>query len=458
MSPLKTFTLLTASFGALVAGSVQAASLPEVFSLGQSGASGAICEAVRDYQDPMGQGGQARAWRIRCRGYSTGLGRIYQLPAAQTGAWREALSIRAQCAPGEAAPGGLPGTLAACRLGGQEGAPYVVFTAEDDGALTVVEGLAPLSDVLETGLKVALGLAKAPASTEIRTSAAQAEIAADFPNMSGLAAAEAAAAADPDRLRARGYVQNNEWRFDEAETAFRALVTEGEARNAPAALRAEATLNLAMNISNSGRFEEAEAHFSDAQSLIPPEDILLRARSLNYLALHARNRGQFEAAIGHARGALSLRAGLTPGRAAGAIAQPAQGGPLVIDAGTARRLNTPSAAQSQIEAPRVSPAEQLAIQDAQAWQVIGTSLAAQGKTTEARTALLRAQDILTRSAALGRLTAWLQSRVIADLAELDLRDGRADQAAVGYERAIGVLRTRHAGSTGEGALLLDLGR
>lgn len=98
---------LTGAFAA-AAGAAWAAPLPEVFPLGQSGASGAVCEAVRDYQDPLGQGADARAWRIRCRGYSTVLGRIYQLPAAQKSTWQTALGARVECAAAEAAP-------AACR-------------------------------------------------------------------------------------------------------------------------------------------------------------------------------------------------------------------------------------------------------------------------------------------------------------------------------------------------------
>lgn len=452
--------LLAGVAGVFTAGAAWAATLPEAFPLGQSDASGAVCEAVRDYQDPLGQGADARAWRIRCRGYSTSaLGRIYQLPVSQKAAWQAALGSRVECAAPEAAPGGLPGTMAACRMGGAQGAPYIAFANQKGNGLTVVEGLAPLSDILETGLKVALGLAQPPASTEIRASAAQAEIAADFPNMGGLAAAEAAAAADPERLRARGYVQNNEWRFDEAETAFRALVSEGETRNAPPAQRADAMLNLAMNISNNGRFEEAEGFFEEAESLIAPDDTLTRARALNYRALHLRNRGRFQEAITAARSALQLRAGVaSTTRATAASAPTASGGALVIEPGLARRLNTPSVAQGQIEAPRVTVAEQLVIQDAQAWQVIGTSQAALGDTAAARASLSQARDILSRSVALGRLTAWLQSRVEADLAGLDLKEGRAAQASAGYGRAIGVLRTRHAGSSAEGALLLDLGR
>lgn len=444
----------------LTAGRAAAAPLPEVFPLGQSSASGAVCEAVRDYQDPLGQGAQAKAWRVRCRGYDTVLGRLYELPKSGETPWRAALAARAECGASAPAPGGLPASLAKCRAGGQGGAPYIAYSSDKDGKLTVAEGLAPLSDVIETGLKVALGLAAPPASTEVQTSAAQAEIAADFPDLGGLAAAEAAAAADPRRLSAHGYVQNNEWQFDEAETAFRALVSEGEASNAPAAQRADALLNLAMNISNSGRFDEAQGYFDEADTLIPADDALLRARSLNYRALHERNRRHFDKAIQFAQNALQLRASTRSGPAqtnsTGASAS--AGDAVVIDAGTARKLNVPSAAQSQIEITRVTPAERLAVQDAQAWQVIGTSQAEMGDATAAHASLERARDILSRNAALGRLTAWLQARVAADLAGLDLDAGRTAQAVDGYAAGLKVLRTRHAGSAAEGAMLLDLGR
>ncbi|MBI1198921.1 MAG: CHAT domain-containing protein [Phenylobacterium sp.] len=450
---------IAAGIAGAAAGTAGAAPLPEVFPLGQSSASGAVCEAVRDYQDPLGQGAQAKAWRVRCRGYDTVLGRLYELPKSGEAAWRAALAARAECGASAPAPGGLPASLAKCRAGGQGGAPYIAYSSDKDGKLTVAEGLAPLSDVVETSLKVALGLADPPASTDIQTSAAQAEIAADFPDLGGLAAAEAAAAADPRRLSAHGYVQNNEWRFDEAETAFRALVSEGEAANAPAAQRADALLNLAMNISNSGRFDEAQGYFDEADTLIPADDVLLRARSLNYRALHERNRRRFPEAIRAARAALQLRASAGGGatQAASGV-QAAAGGALVIDAGTARKLNTPSAAQSQIETTRVTPAERLAVQDAQAWQVIGTSQAEMGDVAAARASLARARDILSRNAALGRLTAWLQARVAADIAGLDLDAGRATQAVDGYAAGLKALRTRHAGSAAEGAMLLDLGR
>lgn len=438
---------------ALAAAEAPAAPAPETFPLGQSSASGAVCEAARDYQDPLAQGAGARAWRVRCRGYSTTLGRLYELPASRAADWQAALAQRARCEAPKPGPAGS--TRAACRAG-DGAAPYVVFSASRGRSLIAAEGLAPLADVLETALKVAGG-ARPPAVTAVQTSAAQAEIAADFPGMQGLAAAAAAAAADPERLRARGYVQNNEWRFDEAETVFRALVNAGESSAAPTALRADALLNLAINVSNNGRFSEADAYFAEAEGLIPAGDAVLRARSQTYRALHERNRGNFRAAIAAAEAAMRLREAV-PGAARTGGGAAATGGGLTIDPALARRLNTPSAARTQLEAPRVSPEDQLAAQDAQALQIIGTSQAALGETATARATLLEARERLVRAAALGRVTAWLRARVEADLADLDLREGRPADGARGYEGALAILRTRHAGSAAEGALLLDLGR
>src|SRR6185436_62279 len=112
--------------------------------------------------------------------------------------------------------------------------PYVAYEAKKGGGFYAAEGAAQIADVLETGLKVVSGAAKPPAASAVQVSAASAEIASDFGGaQGGLARAQAAAAADPARLRARAYVQNNEWRFDQAETDFKALVADTEARNAP---------------------------------------------------------------------------------------------------------------------------------------------------------------------------------------------------------------------------------
>src|SRR4051812_5103838 len=83
-----------------------AAAPREDFSLGQSAQSGAVCKAVRDFDDPLAARAGQRAWQVMCRGWTQTLGRIYAFhdggaQAAQ--AWHAGLAERATCEPGQSA-------------------------------------------------------------------------------------------------------------------------------------------------------------------------------------------------------------------------------------------------------------------------------------------------------------------------------------------------------------------
>jgi hypothetical protein len=229
-------SLMTGLVGALaLAGLAHPASAQtraDLIPLGASAASGAVCQAIRDYDDPVVQGAGRRAWNIRCRGWEGSLGRLYAIEkGSDAGVWQASLGGRAECMDGKAATvAGLSGVnRRACHSAGAKAA-YLAYEARKGGGFYAAEGAAQIADVLETGLKVVSGVAKPPAASAVQTSAASAEIAADFGGSTGgLARAQAAAATDPARLRARAYVQNNEWRFEQAETDFQALVADAEA-------------------------------------------------------------------------------------------------------------------------------------------------------------------------------------------------------------------------------------
>jgi CHAT domain-containing protein len=436
----------------------------DLIPLGRSAASGAVCQAVRDYDDPVVQAAGRRAWTVRCRGWEGVLGRIYALPSSSEGqAWEVALGGRAACAEGKAEAVEPFGTVArrACRGAGQ--APYLAYRGERGGRFYAAEGAAQIADILETGLKVVSGAAKPPEAAEVQTSAASAEIAADFGGATGgLARSQAAAATDPARLRARAYIQNNEWRFEQAETDFQALLASAEARRAPPAELAEATLNLALNVSNNGRFAEADQLFADAETHVAAAaDPLLAARARTYRALHLRNAGRFADAVEAGRAALraseEIRAarGLT---ATGPTIQPTADGALSLGPDLAAALNGRPEGRDVMGGSRVSLADRLAVQDAQALEVVGSSLAAQGEAAAAREALAQAGRILAAAEANGALNVWLRARLTADLADIDLDEGQPGRAAGGYDAAIRTLRLRHAGTAAEGGLLLDLGR
>ncbi|HEY0435771.1 MAG TPA: hypothetical protein VGC92_03975, partial [Phenylobacterium sp.] len=463
---VRRFILAAAALGAAAtAGAAQAQSRADLIPLGRSAASGAVCEAVRDYDDPVVQGPGRRGWNVRCRGWDISLGRIYLLPNAQSeAAWTKALAARAACAePKSQVLAGMSAVSRRACHATAGNAPYLTYGARKGQAVYAAEGMAQVADILEVGLRVVAGAAAPPRLSDVQVSAASAEIAADFGGAAGgLARAEAAAQADPARLKARAYVQNNEWRFEQAETDFQALVAEAQSRNAPAGEQGEALLNLALNVSNNGRFAEADRTFAAAEAQVARSgDPVLAAQAMGYRALHLRNQGKFAEAAQAARAALQARTGVRAARGMGAK------GPSVIAASTgevtigselAHALNTRAGGQGVLIDNAASVADQLLVQDAQAWEVIGSSLAAQGDAAGAREALAQAGRLLSQGEASGALNVWLRSRVEADLADLDLAAGNPASAADRLGASIQILRARHAGTATEGGLLLALGK
>ncbi len=462
-------SLLIAATGALalasLSGPAASQTRADLIPLGSSAASGAVCQAVRDYDDPMVQAAGRRAWNIRCRGWEGSLGRLYAIEkSSDAGLYQKALTGRADCQDQKTAVvAGLAGVnRRACRSTGAKAA-YLSYEAKRGAGFYAAEGAAQIADVLETGLKVAAGAAKPPAASAVQTSAASAEIAADFGgNAGGLARAQAAAAADPARLRARAYVQNNEWRFEQAETDFQALVSDAEARRAPPAEMGEALLNLALNVSNNGRFAEADRLFRDADLQVEASnDPFLAAQARTYRALHLRNAGRFAEAVTAGQGALRASDQARAARGiptGGPTVTAGANGDVAIGSDLSVALNSRGSGRDILGDSRITQADRLTVQDAQALEVVGSSQAAQGDTAAARETLNRASRLLTSAEASGALNVWLRARIEADLGQVEADSGQPAQAVARYGNAVKIIRLRHAGTAAEAGLLLDLGR
>jgi tetratricopeptide (TPR) repeat protein len=102
-------------------------------------------------------------------------------------------------------------------------------------------------------------------------------------------------------------VSNQKGDYEQAELLFRELLTIQTTSMGPeSAVVGETLLDLALNISNQGRFEEADALFRRAGPLIAlPSSAALRARMKNYRCLDAANRGDFVSALAFARDAVN---------------------------------------------------------------------------------------------------------------------------------------------------------
>ncbi len=444
--------------------SLAAAARGDIFPIGRSATSGAVCEAVRQYDDPLAQHRGARAWNVRCRGWDITLGRIYAFDvdgAAKVNdasAWARDLATRLNCAP--RSPGQVADlrevSLALCKSG-ETDLESVVYRARLGATFGAAEGFPQMADILEAGLRVALGAADPPSEAASAVSAASSRV--GLSATVSLAEAAEAASRSPEKLRERGYARNSVWRFGAAETDFQALVAELGAAG-PSRELAEATLNLALNVSNNGRFAEADALLAEADSQIAAvKDEVLAALAFNYRGLHLRNQRRFDEAIAAAQSGLKARQVLRQHRQTGQTSQAVEireGGGIVIGPGLAKALNADSDRRG-LSASGVGLAERLQAQDAQSLAIIGSAHAARNETKQARTAYDAALALLDRGLPPEAVLS-LRTRTEADLALLDLKSGQTKAARSRLEAALGLLRQGQAGSAAEAVLLFELAR
>jgi CHAT domain-containing protein len=442
---------------ALAASAQAAASAPrEDFALGQSARSGAVCQAVRDFDDPLGARAGLRAWQVMCRGWTQTLGRIYAFhvdEASATKAWRASLADRAACEPARGVPDPalVKTTLAACKSK-PLGVSYVVYEARAGHDVVTAEGYAAIGDVLATGVKVALGRSPPPAATSQQTANLGA---AGGGQMENLNAAAEASASSPAKQKESAYREAQLWQFGDAESRFSHLA-ETTLAGLSLVDRAEAYLNVAINASNAGRYVEAEAYFKAAAPLVteansPP----LKALSLNILAAHARNQRRFEDSIALAQQALAVRSSSAEPAASGLVIM--VGPDLALGHAAANALN----AQGKIPSLQLSAEDREAVRNAQAWHIIGTCQEALGERPQARQSLQAAVDILNRprgTDVLGSAAPWLVVRLQVDLAGLDRADGQPQLAVRRIEAALAIYEPLDPDSLPLGRYILELAR
>ncbi len=448
------------AFGALAiaAGGAPAAAAPrDDFPLGQSARSGLVCQAVRDWDDPVGGGSGRRAWQVTCRGSAQqALGHIYYFQGdanAGAAAWRKTLADRADCDfDRRIAVATLAGVSTfACKTKSL-GASYVAYEARDGRGLVVAEGYGPIADVLATGVKVTLGRMKPPAAISQQTANLGDALAGQVETLNALAEISASSA---EKQKESAYREAQLWRFGQAESRFSQLAG-GSAEGLAGTDQAEAYLNVAINASNSGNYEEADAYLKAAEPLVAEANpTWLRALELNIRAAHARNQRKFAEAIDLATQAITLRKSSAEPPTAELVV--AVGPDLRFSRAAARALNSQrSAANVQLSAE-----EREAVRDAQALQIIGTSQVELKDRAGARRSLLAAADILARprgSDVLGSAAPWLTARVQADLAQIDRNEGAAPAAVNRLEDALLTYERDGSDSLPLGHFLIDLAR
>jgi CHAT domain-containing protein len=229
---------------------------------------------------------QQPAARIRADGTST---EATPMSVATSGDWRDTINLRFACDTPVATSilGDTQAAVLQCRrlIGGW---PQVALVATVDGRLYEADGILPTLTVMERSIGVLSGRVAATAAV-LPPSAADALLASQL-------AARAFSAGDVgeyQRLMALGARANLAENFATAETAYRAalaLQQKALGRDNPDAVTA--LMHLALQVSDQGRFAEADTLFRQADALAPrASDKAAVARLRHYQALHALNQG-----------------------------------------------------------------------------------------------------------------------------------------------------------------------
>jgi CHAT domain-containing protein len=256
--------------------------------------------------------------RVRSGGPGTA-GQLAEL--ATNSQWRSAIDNRFHCdAPvSTTILGGNPTELMQCtRLVG--GWAHVAMVALVNNTIWYADGVLPAAQVMERSIGVLAGVTRADAAAP--SSGADALLASRL-------AAKAFSSGDIgqfDTLMAAGTRANLADNPGAAESAFRAaLALQQKALGKDNPNTATALMSLALQLSDEGRYAEADALFVDAGRLAPGSaDATAPARLLHYRGIDAMNQGQLEQALTLLTQADSAYAALVPADALDARPRPIQ--------------------------------------------------------------------------------------------------------------------------------------
>ncbi|WP_029012625.1 CHAT domain-containing protein [Niveispirillum irakense] len=228
-------------------------------------------------------------------------GRQLMVEASRT-RWAGSLALRANCQPGRMIDlgGEARALLLNCQLR-EGGWPWVGVSLAHGRVLYQGDGIPAVADLL-TGMAARLE-AGAPATAP--------DIAATLRAALGDAALRFGRGDlnDFERLSELGRLSNSVEDYGAAEEAYRralAIQTASLGDDSPGA--GDTLMALALEVSNQGRGEEADALFRRADRLLQQSfDKAARARLSSYMAFHAANSGEEKRALSLAREASAVR-------------------------------------------------------------------------------------------------------------------------------------------------------
>jgi CHAT domain-containing protein len=395
----------------------------------QIGTEGALCEA----QGVMLGSARAtlfdRKWALICADVDRPIGAAYSWKGGGEAArlLGRGRDVALECdAPAAAPEAGSGAVVTRCRELAS-GLAWHSYAVSRGGWTHIVEGVAAFDNALRLALASLVENRVVPGKLDVVTTGGSGSL------------AEARAAIGGEQLIGQGYRRNNAGEYTQAEEFFRPDLLERDQSANSATLaeqRHESTVNRALQLSNLGRYDEAQRTFADAHAMGLRDPI--QARLLrNFEAIDALNRGEL--------------AQVAPilARPVPELSEPAGAGAgaVEIDRPLAASLNSGLAAgltDSVNQETRLTRFERATIIDAQARQIAASVLRLQGQQDAALGELAAARATIAQVKQ-GRVlsAARLEAQILSEMALAQEASGRFGEADALLREGLALVEQRY---------------
>jgi CHAT domain-containing protein len=396
------------------------------------GSGGALCQAQNRSTDPAIDGIFDRAWSLVCRDAAKPIGQVFALRGDMAAAEaRLARSRDAGTACADWVPLEVSGLANAARARCLDG--YSLYRHQAGKVTYFAQGLSAYDNALLLGLRTVAADRLISEKLEIATTG------------SGDAAAFARAQAqtlDPAVALAEGYRRNNSGNFVEAAQFFDSLQQQAQASSNGGARESETQrshrlheygINRALQLSNLGEFEQADALFAQS-SEIPLTDRVQVRLSRNFLAMNLLNQQRLADAL-----ALLDRPVLDREKV-----NLVDAGAVVISEQTAAEVNGSNISLGVRQETALTPDERAAIIDAQALQLRGTIQRLQGNSDAGYASMTGALEDAVKIRN-GRVVsiARLRAQIMTEMALAEEDRGNFGNARQLLDNALALLETTY---------------
>lgn len=396
-----------AAFGCMIAAFcptlayAQRPSLADSFRLGNGG--GVLCQVQSNDRDLAIRGMFDRAWTLVCRDAVRPVGKLYALRGADVASRLAEIRKGDTTCDDTATRTNIEGAGNAltlqCRLN-STGVGYHVYSLQRGHILWVAEGLSGYDSALTLALRTVIADRVVSGQISVATTSVEDPVA--FSRVQ-------AGTLDPEQALAEGYKRNTDGNYAEAAEFFGTLQQRADQSNRDGEHYGEYLVNRALQQSNLGEFEQADALFAEANRIPTADRIQSRLRR-NFEALHLLNQRRYNEALAR------IDQPVIP--VGDALHTPT--GTLEISPELASELNAGVPVGQRLgmtDSLALTPRERSIFLDAQALQIRGTLLRLTGNPAESRAILDRAaNDVLAVRDGRVISVIRLRSQILAEAA------------------------------------------